>query len=85
MTHLWFKARRYGWGWTPVSIEGWLVLIAFLVLVFVSAGFFVYRVRMGADVRYATILFVLWLTFLGGVLITVAWITGERPRWRWGD
>jgi len=85
MTHLWFKARSYGWGWTPVTIEGWLVLLAFLAALFISAGVFGYCLRMGADVRIATVVFVLWIAFLAGALIVVAWLTGERPRWRWGS
>jgi uncharacterized membrane protein len=28
---LWFKAKRYGFGWIPCSWEGWLVLIAFVL------------------------------------------------------
>ena len=29
----WFKARLYGWGWTPATWQGWLVLAIWLVLV----------------------------------------------------
>src|SRR5215472_16377344 len=31
MDHLWFRAKSYGWGWTPASVEGWLVLGLFMV------------------------------------------------------
>lgn len=24
---LWFKAKNYGWGWYPVTWEGWTVTI----------------------------------------------------------
>jgi hypothetical protein len=27
MEKRWFKARRFGWGWTPCSFEGWLVTV----------------------------------------------------------
>jgi len=31
---LWFKAKRYGWGWTPACWQGWLVLgVYFAVLI----------------------------------------------------
>jgi uncharacterized membrane protein len=26
---LWFKAKRYGFGWTPCSWEGWTLIILF--------------------------------------------------------
>jgi hypothetical protein len=84
MTLLWFKARSYGWGWTPVSVEGWLVVLVFLAVLLVSTGFFLYRLRAGADVRSATVLFLVSVAFLVGLLIVIAWLTGERPRWRWG-
>ena len=30
---LWFKAKRYGWGWTPSAWQGWMVLLVYLVSV----------------------------------------------------
>ena len=83
--HLWFKARAFGWGWTPVTIEGWIVTVAFLTLVLVGTGVFIYELRAGANVRPASLLFMGWLGLLVGLLILICWLTGERPRWRWGD
>ena len=85
MTRLWFHAKRYGWGWTPATIEGWLVLAAFLAAVAMSTAIYIHRVRTGTDIRSATILFLLWIAVLAGALIAVCWMTGEPPRWRWGD
>ena len=85
MPHLWFRARSYGWGWTPASAEGWLVVVAFVAVVLVSTLYFLHRIRMGADIRSTTIFFLLWIAFLVATMIIVAWFTGERPRWRWGD
>jgi len=82
---LWFHARSYGWGWTPVTIQGWLVVAAFLVAVIIDAVVLIYRARTGADVRSATITFYLWLGILVAALVAVCWMTGERPRWRWGN
>jgi hypothetical protein len=45
---------------------------------------FIYRVRTGCDIRSATMTFLVWLTILAGALIAICWMTGERPRWRWG-
>jgi hypothetical protein len=85
MTHLWFKARAFGWGWTPVSVEGWAVVIAFLALVLAGIGVFIYQLRAGADVRSANLLFLAWIDLLIVLLIVICWLTGERPRWRWGE
>ena len=33
----WFGPRRFGWGWTPVSWEGWLTSLVFVAAI-VLAG-----------------------------------------------
>jgi len=85
MARLWFRAKRYGWGWTPASIEGWLVMAAFLVAVVLDAAVLIYRVRHGVSPRQALILFYVSLAALVAALLVVCWKTGERPRWRWGN
>jgi hypothetical protein len=85
VTPLWFRARSYGWGWTPVTIEGWLVVLAFLAAVGIVTAMFLARLRQGADPRPATLLFLLGLAILVGLLVAICWATGERPRWRWGE
>jgi len=42
MTKLWFKARSYGWGWPPISVERWIVVFVFLVLILAGAAALVY-------------------------------------------
>ena len=29
----WFKAKLYGWGWTPVKWQGWCVIFLYIVLI----------------------------------------------------
>ena len=85
MDHLWFRAKSYGWGWTPVSVEGWLVLGLFLVGVGIDVAVLIYRQQHGSDPRRAMISFLVWLGILVAALIAICFMTGERPRWRWGD
>lgn len=43
MTKYWFKPKKYGYGFFPISWEGWLATLIMLGLVFLSAytnGFF---------------------------------------------
>ena len=84
MTELWFQARRYGWGWKPVTVEGWLVVVVYLAVLGAITGVFLYQLRHGADPRRAAFYFVLAVATLAGLLIAIGWLTGERPRWRWG-
>jgi hypothetical protein len=73
---IWFRAKRYGWGWgLPVALQGWLVLAGYVLLVTVGAS---------TLPRQHPILFVVYITCLTIVLVAVCWLKGEKPGWRWG-
>lgn len=75
MTKLWFKAKKYGWGWTPCSKEGWLLTLLFILAVVTIA------------MRYAEtnkIMFSSSLIALVAVFLFIAYKKGEKPRWSWG-
>ena len=73
----WFPAKRYGWGWgLPIRWQGWLVLAAFIVLVVVGVIAFPPR---------ASPVFYVYIAVLVVLLSGVCWLTGEPPRWRWGE
>ena len=74
----WFRAKRYGWGWgLPLTWEGWVALVGFLVLI-VADGF----VFPPAKALLSYIACAAGLTVL---LLAVCWLKGEPTRWRWGD
>tara|TARA_Y100000034_G_C6635779_1_gene277750 strand:- start:346 stop:573 length:228 start_codon:yes stop_codon:yes gene_type:complete len=73
---LWFKSKKYGWGWTPCSIEGWLVTLGFIGIVFFLARYFL---EQGKTVAFIEGLIVSILIF-----IVIAWKTGEKPKFSWG-
>ncbi|HET9750498.1 MAG TPA: hypothetical protein VFS06_14455 [Casimicrobiaceae bacterium] len=73
----WFPAKRYGWGWgVPATWQGWLVVACYVALV--GAGI------IAIDASSQPAWFMLYLVVLTALLVTVCWITGEPPRWRWG-
>lgn len=77
---LWFKAKRYGWGWTPSSWEGWAVIVLYVVDVFL--------VTVLID-QYVSESISPWIALFGIVpstafLIIICYIKGEKPGWRWG-
>ena len=75
--HIWFPAKRYGWGWGfPIAWQGWLVYAAFIVLVIIGSIWYE---------RTFNPLFFVYLTVISVALIAVCWLKGEPPRWRWGD
>ncbi len=77
----WFKAKKYGWGWTPCSWQGWLVLALFVILMMVNA----YRLGiMSESFTGDTTGFLLENIVLIGILFMICMRTGEKPKWRWG-
>lgn len=76
MNKLWFKAKSFGWGWTPCSIEGWLVVIGFIIgLILIS-----FTLKEGNVTSY-----LLGLITLIVLMIIIGYKKGEKPRWRWGN
>lgn len=77
---LWFRRKWCGWGWTPCSVEGWLITLAYIGLVF----FYVFSLDEHATKMEVTLLLVLPLALLTALLIWICYKTGEKPRWQWG-
>ncbi len=76
---LWFKRKRYGWGWYPVTWQGWLVIVDFVVLVIANTT------RLNIKVRPEnTPWFIGETLVMVAILILVCYRTGESPRWQWG-
>jgi hypothetical protein len=82
MTKLWFKAKRYGWGWQPSSWEGWLVLGIYVTsLIIWNAVLIEYD---GLDIAAAGIFSFPAIFIATGALLAICYWKGEKPRWRWG-
>jgi hypothetical protein len=80
-SRLWFRAKRFGWGWQPQTWEGWAVLgtwVAVNVCTFLVADFFSHS---GSDTLIACApMFV----FSTSALLVCCYAKGEAPWWRWG-
>ncbi len=79
---LWFKAKNYGWGWTPCTWEGWAAIVVYIVAIvyeFLSVNSTTHSIS-DALINFvpAVILFTL-------ILIIICFIKGEKPEWRWGE
>lgn len=82
--HYWFKRKLYGWGWTPATREGWLVLFGFMVLIAGNAVRLEMTVQsIESETKFVT-LFIGQTLLLVLILITICYKTGESPRWQWG-
>lgn len=81
MSKLWFKNKRYGYGWVPASIEGWLVIFVYTVLMTLSLCIFINSFDNVFDFFW----FLACVFFLTTILLYICMKKGEKPEWRWGD
>jgi hypothetical protein len=74
----WFPAKRYGWGWgLPSAWQGWVVFALYVALVV--------AICVGYPPKSGVVRFVVLVAVATGLLTLVCWLTGEPPRWSWGE
>ncbi len=77
----WFKSKFWGYGWTPVSWQGWVVtLMGALLLV----GVFLCADRLSHSVSDTFLTTVPYSSLVLATLIAICIKTGEEAKWRWG-
>jgi hypothetical protein len=83
MTTFWFRPKRYGYGATPVTWQGW-ALVGVAVAVIAAAAVLVHP-HGGQGLR-------IWFEFFGIEVLVLAalWVIVRRKtegefHWRWGD
>lgn len=78
---LWFKAKRYGWGWYPATWQGWLVIVLFIVVMTLNSM----RINRNAEnLTEVPLNFFIETVALIAILLFICYKTGEKPKWRWG-
>lgn len=73
--HYWFRRKLYGWGWTPATWQGWMVIFVWVLLFYSTV------VKM--DHEWFKNLLAIF--FMVGILIYICYKKGEKPRWQWGN
>jgi hypothetical protein len=81
MQKLWFKRKQYGWGWYPVTWQGWLVVLVYLLAVFA----FALTLDENSPTKEIVFTFLLPIFLLTIALIRICYKTGEKPKWQWGE
>jgi hypothetical protein len=79
---LWFKAKRYGWGWTPVTWEGWAVTFIWILGIIKIAKDADKNSHSASDTILKAIIPFIIISVL---LMIICYLKGEKPRWRWGN
>lgn len=78
---LWFRRKTYGWGWTPITWEGWLVTFI-TVLIPIGIKFALKIMEFQRSLQY----FYMWASvpLLLMSLTLICFRYGEKPKWQWG-
>ncbi len=78
---LWFKAKMYGWGWQPITWQGWAVVVLYVTAIWINARNINFYTHSTSDTLVnIAIPFVINTIFL----LIICYCKGEKPRWRWG-
>ncbi len=80
----WFKAKLYGWGWTPVKWQGWLVIFAYIVLILTLILMREESISGNPDSGSNFLTLALPIILFTTILIFICYKKGEKPRWQWG-
>lgn len=70
----WFKRKLYGWGWTPVKWQGWVVIFIWMIL-------FIFGMETMDHEWLKNLVVLILITWL---LIYICYKKGEKPKWQWG-
>ena len=72
----WFAPKRYGWGATPATWQGWALTLGFVGILILLARKFAHR---------PILLFAAMTPVVVAFLVICARTTKGGWRWRWGD
>ena len=80
----WFKRKVYGWGWFPVTWQGWLVVSGYVVAMVVGSWLILKDAPEDElGIEFAGFLALSSVLSLG--LILIASRKGPKPKWQWGE
>ena len=72
---IWFVNKTYGYGWTPSTWEGWVVVLLWLI----------FFIPLTLIIEHNRILGMIGIFFITGLLLFICYKKGEKPRWQWGE
>lgn len=76
----WFKAKIYGWGWTPVTWQGWVATFVYVLLLVALAS----TLDTDSPTKETALMFLIPFAILTTSFIRLCYAKGEKPEWRWG-
>lgn len=75
----WFKAEMYGWGWYPVSWEGWIIISLYMIAISLH---FINIEKFAHSTSDALLNFSIPFVITTVFLLIICYARGERPSFR---
>lgn len=82
MKDIWFVKKSYGWGWRPVTWQGWLISFFYVLGI---ARFFIQAEKISHSGSDTLIRFAIPFIILTSIFILICYKKGEKPKWQWGN
>jgi len=76
----WFKRKKYGYGWTPCTWQGWVVLGVYIL----GLALLVHRLLPESSAS-SPIRFLVSCAIWTFIFLVITYRTGELLRWQWGE
>lgn len=76
----WFKRKLFGWGWVPVTWQGYAVTFVYIAIILLLGS----TVDENSSTREMVFMLFLPFILLTITFIRIAYRTGEKPKWQWG-
>ncbi len=80
-SNLWFRRKTYGWGWTPITWQGWTVSALFIGFP-LAVKMLMKLLHFTKEIQNFSLLATLPLVTVGLFIVCLRY--GEKPRWQWG-
>ncbi len=80
----WFKKKLYGWGWTPVKWQGWVVVLVAVLLIIWNGINFSSITETSEPTDEMLVWFFVKTIIVVVALLVVCYKKGEKPKWQWG-
>ena len=77
---IWFRRKRYGWGWYPANWKGWATTLVYTVLA-VGGSCIIHLFVTGNSLIWP----MAYLLVISILFVAIAWKMGEPPHWQWGE
>lgn len=80
-SNLWFRRKTYGWGWTPITWQGWTVTFVFIAIPLL-VKYIMKILDYSKFIQNFALFATLPLVLVGLTVVCLRY--GEKPRWQWG-